>query len=223
MPSLAEIRFSIRNQLVGLVANDDSRLRYAFIDKIIRDKRSKLIQSAANRGLGVDSMYYQQIDCLEIKCDEVKCAGVSLGVKYDHVTIPVVESFRGSIAWLGTLDGKVQFGELSLSGFLNIQKNRFGKGKPCFTVIGTTALIKYAPSGLSRLQMHAVLEDPLRDLCKITNVDSPYPVPNSAVHDIEVMCLKQLMSTLSIPADMTNDAEDSGAVQVRTNPNQIDQ
>lgn len=219
MPTLQELRSSIRNQCIGQVGTDDTRLRARFIDKLIRDKRSVLIKRSGDRGLGVDQAYYQELRCLKIQEDEIVCEGYRSGVRHKYVEVPALESFPGSVAYLGTVDGKTQFMGRGLTAFLNAIPGRFCHKKPVYSVIGDRAYLKFIPHDLKVLRLFAVLEDPSKNTC-ITDFEvTMYPIPNNQVHTLEVMAIKQLLATIPIEPDTTNDAADRAIPQGRANAN----
>ena len=210
MPSLRELRASIRNQAAGHIVTDDTRLRNRFIDKLIRDKRSALIMSEAKRGLGVDPHYYQTISCLNIEDDELVCDGENTGVIVKSVKTPPVESFRGSIAHFGSIDHSFQFEYRALSAFINYTNGRFCSDRPVYTITAGKSYLKNIPAGMCVVKLIAVLENPQDDTCIKDFERTDYPIPNSRVHTLELMCLKQLMSTAGIvPDEMNNAADDS--------------
>lgn len=208
MPSLREIRASIRNQLVGQVPKDDVRFRNAFIDKVVRDKRSLLIREAAKAGLGVDPRYYQDLACLEVKDDRLICEGEPVGVDIPSAEIPATEGFHGSISYLGTSDLKTPFHYRSISSFLFALPNRRCRTEPIYTVLNGKVWFRFLDPALAMVRMVAVLEDPKENKCVLDFEKQDYPVPNSIVHTLEVLCLKQLLSTANIPQDQRNDAKD---------------
>lgn len=220
MSTLAELRSSIRNQLVGQVPTDDTRLRNRFIDYKIREIRSLLINQQARRGLGVDQGYYQTLSCLTIDKDRLICSGYDSGVVQPYIQIPVPEDFRGAIAFLGTVDHSMSFEYKPLSAFLMAVPDRFCVQQAMYTVIGDRAYLKFPPAGLELLTMTAVLQDPAKNKCITDFERTPYPLPQHMVHSLEVICIKQLLATLPIAADTENDATDEGAPE-RTNPQAI--
>ena len=208
MPTLAEIRFSIRDQLVGQIGNDDGRLRYQFIDKVIRDKRSLLVNSYGKRGMGVDQQFYSMLDCLTLQCGAVECVGVPSGIRHHYITVPEVEAITGSIAYLGNITGSVPFEERAFVSFMQAVPGRFGKTQPIFTVVGRTALVKYQPAGLEFIRLNAILTDPIAGSCRVTAKEEPYPIPNDKLHELELLVIKQLLATQPIQPDRLNDAAD---------------
>lgn len=221
MPTLENLIISIRDQAIGQIGTDDTKVQESFVEKLIRDKRSLLINSQAKNGLGVDQAYYQVVDCLEIICGTVNCPGIPRGYKYHYVETKKIESFKGSIAYLGLIDGVHPFSQIPLSAFLNHVPVRFGKEYPVFTVIDGKALLKSPPSGVAYLRGIMVLENPVEGVCEEDAYRAEYPVPNSIVHQLELLCLKQLFSTLPIQPDTTNDAVDRPDAVSRPDPNDL--
>lgn len=178
-----------------------------------------MVRSDSERGTGIDQAYYQQLDCIEVKCGTVTCPGIGQVDSLQYADISVVEAGRDGIAFLGSLDAEVKFERRSLTAFIHAIDPRFGSRKPLYTVIGDRLAFKFVPAGLVRLTLHAVLEDPMANTCMPLAENSPYPMPNNRVHELEVLCLKQLISTLPIQADSINDAQDNAVVPGKPNPN----
>lgn len=218
MPTIAQLRNSIRNQVVGQVPTDDTRLRDRFIDYLIRTIRSQMASEDSSRGTGIDQAFYQTIDCLEVKCGTVKCAGRTME-DTSYVEIPVITSGRDGIAFLGSIDGS-GFSRRSLTAFVyGPLANRGGVKTPFFTVMVDRILLKNVPGSMKLLRMHAVLEDPMAKSCLPLTQNDAYPIPDNRVHQLELMCIKQLLATLPITADQVNDAQDDAVVPGRPNPN----
>ena len=218
MPTIAQLRNSVRNQALGQIPTDDSRLTDRFIDYLVRSVRSRMVISDSERGTGIDQAYYQQVDCIEVKCGKVSCPGIGEDDDLQYADISVVESGRDGIAFLGTIDGDA-IQRRSLTSFIHAIDPRFGVKKGIYTVIKDRLVFKYLPAGVSRLRMHAVLEDPMAKTCMPLAENDPYPMPNNRVHELEVLCLKQLISTLPIQPDTVNDARDTATIPGRPNPN----
>lgn len=221
MPTLIELRSSIRNQIIGQVGTDDTRYRSLFIDHEIRAVRSILINQQGRSGLGVDPAYYQELTCLTIEEGSVVCEGYDSGESLLYVTMPAVEGLRGAIAYLGTIDGRTAFQRRSISSFMSKATPRFCKPFPNYAIIGDRAYVRDVPSGLEFLRMVAVLEDPAKNKCVTDFERQPYPIPQNRVHELEVICIKQLLATLPIQPDSLNDAADSSQQQGRPNAEQL--
>lgn len=204
MPTLAEIRSSIRRQVKGHFVTDDDRLRDLFLDKLIADKRMVLIGRDMDRGMGVDMGCYQIFDCLKIQCGQVTCEGLPSDEQYFYVDLPVTEH----IAYLGSVDGSVSFCRTSLPGFLNALMPRLGGNQVVYADLNGQALLKFLPQGLEYVRLIAILYDPLNGGCRTLASDEPYPIANRMVHTLEVMCIQQLVSTLPIRPDTANNAQD---------------
>lgn len=198
--------------MVGQIASDDGRLRFRYIDKVIRDKRSLLVNSYGKRGLGVDQQFYSMVDCLTLQCGVVECAGVSAGIRHHYINMPDTEAITGAIAYLGNIDGEIPFEERSFPAFMHAIPGRFGKSNPIFTVVGQIALVKFQPTGLELLRLNAILTDPIAGNCRTTAIQEPYPIPNDKVHELELLVIKQLLATQPIQPDRVNDAADTGTL-----------
>lgn len=218
MPTIAQLRNSIRNQVVGQLPTDDTRLRDRFIDYLIRSIRSQMASEDSERGTGIDQAFYQTLDCLEVKCGTVKCMGRELK-DLSYTEIPVVTAGRDGIAYIGSIDGN-GFSRRSTTAFIyGPEASRFGVKHPFYTVIQDRILLKNIPGSMKYLRMYAVFEDPLAKTCLPLTQNDPYPLPDNRVHQLELLCIKQLLATLPITADQVNDAQDDAVVPGRPNPN----
>ena len=218
MPTLAEIRDSIISQATGQIQSDDGRLEYGFIDKLIADKRAVLIGDQVRMGLGIDRAYFQEMDCLRISDHEVQCEGEPAGVTRRYIEIPLVFSAPGAIRYLGTADGLTQFHQRAYESFLRDIPSRFCEPVPTFSVIGTRAYVNREPQ-IEFVRMVAVLVDPASNSCILSFEETPYPIPADKVHTLELLVLKQLLSTMPIVPDVKNNATDdtgqSGRAQIK--------
>lgn len=208
MATLAEIRFDILGKSKGQLLSDDERLEDEYIDKLIRDKRNFMIKDQLKRGLGLHPGYFQDLSCLTIECDTIVCDGVPAGVRYHYVDLPT--GVVGRVNYLGAQDGMQQFRETSLSGFVHALPGRFGVSFPLYTILDNRALIKYAPSNMTRLRMIAALDDPMQKFsdCLLARHDEPYPVPVGEVSRLQNLVLQDLLPTRNVQPDTSNNASD---------------
>lgn len=208
--TLAEIGFSIRNQVKGFFSSDDERIDIEFIYKKVKDVRSLLIRELSNSRDPMDPALYQEICCLEVKCEEVVCNGIKSGVKQFYIELPFIENIRNAIAFLGTADRKIQFKERSYMGKLFGHAATWTGNTPYFTIVDDKAILGNLPTtGLKFLCLVAILEDPLNERCYLRDENEHYPIPSNMVHQLELIVIKQLMSVLQLPTDLKNNAVDS--------------
>lgn len=207
MPTIAELRSIIRGQLTGQIPVDDVRLRDRWINQVMHQQRSLLIAQYA-RGTGIPQSYYQSLDCIQVECGEVECVGIKSGVQYHYATIPTVSSIRDAVYYFGSVDGNISFVELSIAAF-NANSTRFGRSNPGFTIIQNKALLKNMPAiGIKKMRLVAVLYDPAHGLCGQNADDFLYPIDDEDIGKLTLLCIKQISSTLNIPADVVNDSAD---------------
>lgn len=210
--TLAEIGFSIRNQVKGFFSVDDERIDIEFVYKKIRDVRSLLIRNQLREQRMLDPALYQEICCLEIKCRQTTCNGIKSGADEYYVELPKIENGVGfcAIKYLGTIDKLNAFNHKNYQGYLYGQSSPYTGDKPYYTIVGSEALIKNLPTtGGKYLCLIAILEDPLNGGCYMANENDPYPVSNVMVHELELIVIKQLMSVLNVQPDLKNDATDN--------------
>lgn len=185
-----------------------------FVDKIIRQLRSRKVREEDQLRKGVNAAYYQIIDCLEVKCDTVTCAGLSTNVKYHYVEVPPIESIRSGISYFGLADGMMAFNECGLAAFNNAQPSRLGRRYPKFTRLDNKLFLKFLPTtGTSRLRLVAVLEDPAQNVCGFDFENDNYPIPQDVVHQLELLAIQQILSTSMVPEDDRNNGVDDTRTQ----------
>lgn len=213
MATLAEIAYSIRNQLEGQVVSDDHRLRLKFIQKQIRGIRSLLLAEELNKGIGIDQGFLQVIECLEVKCDRVTCNGNTMPFKTHFVNVPPITMVGNNPVYLGLLDGATPFERVSYASFLNWTGGSFSFKRPAYSLIDNMALLKFFPTGTKWIRLVAALDDPMNGGCVILKEKDPYPLPERLIYQLELLVIKQLLSTLPIPGDMVNDGTDMAPQQ----------
>lgn len=212
MATLAEITFSIRNQLQGQVVTDDHRLRIPFIHHHIRNVRSLLLDEEISAGIGLDPAFLQIIDCLEVKCDRVVCNGRALPFATKYVDMPSISSKVGNPTYLGLVDGSLAFERLSYTAWLNFTGGSFAFRRPAYALVDGMAILKYIPPNTKWLRLVGALDDPINGGCMLLGENDTYPIPQRLVHKLELLVIKQLMSTLPIAGDPVNDAADPQTV-----------
>lgn len=210
MATLEQIRASISGQALGYVPSDDRRLRKRFLDHVIRSVRSELIKDVARSGIGLAQDYYQRICCLEVLCDEIVCGQYRVPVNTRYLSIPNIENIPFNPSYLGPADGKTPFRRIPFSQFPFYTGGSFAKKEGAFALQGDKAFLHF-PSGLkaNSLCIYAILTDPTEDTCITLTEKDQYPIPQNMIHKLEIIALKQLLSTLPIKADEINDARDS--------------
>ncbi|MEO7397230.1 MAG: hypothetical protein ABIW84_01565 [Ilumatobacteraceae bacterium] len=211
--TLAEIGFSIRDQVKGFFSVDDERIDIELVYKKIRDVRSVLIKNQLLERRMLDPALYQEICCLEIKCKEEVCNGKKTGVLEYYVDLPKIENTAGfnySIKYFGSIDKLTAFNHKSFQGYQYGAASPYTGDKPFYTIIGSTAIIKNLPTTAAKYMcLVAILEDPLNGACYMATENDPYPLSNSMVHELELIVIKQLLSVLPVQPDERNDATDN--------------
>lgn len=211
--TLAEIGYSIRNQVKGYFSTDDERIDIQLVYDKCWDIRSMLLKEEYRRFKKLNDQDYTTECCLEVKCDVIVCNGMNSGVKEFYVDIPKVESSVGydAIKYFGTLDKRTPFRRMNYQGFLYSNHEKYTGKAPSFTIIDDKAILKNLPTqGLKFLCLIGVLEDP-RSIC---NEDDPFPIARHLVHKLELLAIQQFMSTLQIGPDEGNNARDESPDQL---------
>lgn len=213
--SLAQIGFSIRNQAKGYFSSDDERIDIELIYKMVHQIRSSLIKERYEEGLYLDATFYQEICCLEVKCRNTVCNGIESGEVEYYVEGPAIEDLGGpEIMFFGTLatadQPRQEFSQTNYMGMLYADHSPWTGGKTRYMIVGNEIKIKNIPtSGLKYVCLIAILSDPMNGKCFTQSENDPYPIPNNLVHKLELIALKQLMSTLQNPPDQKNNAQEN--------------
>lgn len=209
MASLAEIGFSIRNSLTGFVSSDDERMDIEFIYYKIRAIRGVLLNQLVSENSALDGSWYQRINCLELKCDKIVCNSVGLDESYSYVDLPHTEAVSGGLVYLGSADFTTSWQQISWLGFQFSDGSQMNGRLPIYTVIGDRAFIKNLPTDCSKyVGLVGILENPIGDGCYTLKENEDYPIPSNQLYKLELLVKKDIMSTLQIPADQFNNAND---------------
>lgn len=208
MSSLAEIGFSIRNQIKGFVSSDDERIDIEFIYKKVHDVRSLLIKEEIDKNKALSNKFYQRICCLEVICKKEECDGIPSGTTHYIVNLPPLEGVTPySIIYFGNDDGSITFTPKNYSGSLYSQYSQYTGKKPYYTVIDDIAYLYNLPTDeLKYICIVGILENPMDKGCYPLTENEEYPMPNNLVHKLELIVIKQLMSLLNIVPDDKNNA-----------------
>jgi len=211
--TLAEIGYSIRNQIKGYYPTDDERIDIQLVYDKCWDIRSLLLKEEYRKFKKLNDQDYTTECCLEVECDIIHCNGYNSGVKEYYIKIPKVESSLGydAIKYLGTVDKRNPFRRTSFQGFLYSDHEKYTSKAPSFTLVDDKAILKNLPThGLKFVCLIGVLEDP-RDIC---NEDDPFPIARHLIHKLELLAIQQFMSTIQIGPDEGNNARDESPDQL---------
>jgi hypothetical protein len=210
MATLEQLRSSITGQVRGQVPSDDGRIRKRFVEHVIRSVRSELIKELARKGVGLSQDYYQRICCLEVLCDELVCGQYRVPLKTQYLAIPQIESIPFNPSYLGPADGMTPFRKIPFGQFPFYTGGSFRKREGAFAIMDNKAFL-HMPSGLhaKSLCITAVLEDPMEGSCVTLKETDSYPLPQNMVHKLELIAIKQILSTAAVKADEVNDGRDS--------------
>lgn len=221
---------SIVEQCTGKVPSDDTRLEDLFVLHQMNTVRQVLIKEAFDSGV-VDEGFYQLKCCIPIECDRIICNGLDSGEKIFFSNLPkLVEG----IGWSNiTYFGNVEFAKhrrglhnkwdrYTFSGFLSVEYQEWSLNRPAYTIIGgykagsteidgTVALLKNLPNtGARSLCVNGIFANPEEGLCDEETVyDIEYPIPGHLAYKLELIVIKQILSTEVTKGDESNDARDN--------------
>lgn len=218
--TLAEIGYSIRNQVKGYFSSDDERIDIQLVYDKCWDVRSLLIKEEFRRFQKLNDQDYTTECCLAVECEPIICDGKNSGHTELVVDIPKIESSVGyaGIKYFGTVDKKFPFRRVNYQGFLYSGHEKYTGNVPTYTLTDGKATIKNPPTeGLKYICIIGIFEDP-RNIC---DENMPFPIARHLVHKLELLVIQQLMSTLQIGPDESNDARD-GSPDVLNKPSRIE-
>lgn len=212
--SLAEIGYSIRNQVKGFFSTDDERIDIQFIYDKCWDVRSVLLKDEYRQFKKINDQDFTSECCLEVQCNTITCNGINSGVKEFYVQIPKIEASLGqdAIKYFGTVNKKIPFRRTNYSGHLYSEHETYTGRAPSFTLVDDKAMLKNMPTaGMKFICVIAVFEDP-RNIC---NEDDPFPIARHLVHKLELIVIQQLTSLIQIGPDETNNGRDNSPDQLQ--------
>ena len=208
--SLKKIVSSIRGPVLALAPTDDSRLEPEMVEDMVLDVRATLITEFFNSRYYLEDAFFQIYNGLNIESEKLTIApGIQEDFPEIFCEIPELHSAVGfkNIRYFGSTDGRHNFERTSIAGFISSDGKLFTMNEPVYTINSNRVLIKNLPSlGMTKGRMIAVWYDPRQ--VPGYDEDKSFPVSDSMIHKLELICKKNLMSTLGIPPDRLNDAQD---------------
>lgn len=212
--TLAEIGYSIRNQVKGFFSSDDERIDIQFIYDKCWDIRSVLLKDEYRQFKKINDQDFTSECCLEVKCNSVICNGIDSGEKEFYVEMPIIENSIGqdAIKYFGTVDKKKPFRRVNYQGYIYSDHESYTGKAPSFTIINGKAILKNMPTkGLKYICVIAVFEDP-RSIC---DENSPFPLARHLLHKLELIVIQQLTSLIQIGPDEANNGRDNSPDQLQ--------
>jgi len=217
--TLAEIGYSIRNQVIGYFGTDDTRISIEFVYDKAWDIRSMLLKEEYRKFKKLNDQDYTSECCLEICCDDTVCDGEDSLHSQFYVTIPKLEASLNydGVKYFGTVDKKTPFRRANYGGYLYSDYSTFTKKAPTYTLVDDKAYLKNLPTDtMQYICVIGVFEDP-RDHCA---PNDPFPLARHLVHKLELLAIQQIMSTLQIGPDAYNNARDDAPMTLHPNNTQ---
>jgi len=207
MKTLKEVGYSIRNAVKGYFSSDDERIDIEYVYDKVWDVYAKLKEKYKKENGYLDPVHFSQKCCLDVKCRKLVCDGIESEELEYYVELPALDSSGGQspIRYFGSDGLKDAYYERSIDGFQYAQYDTYISRVPTFTRIGNIAILRNLPtSSLSKACLVAVLDDP-GSKC---SPDDKFPGPRNFLFELELLVKKDIMSTLNIPPDLTNNAND---------------
>ncbi|HNX01939.1 MAG TPA: hypothetical protein PKK33_11270, partial [Candidatus Cloacimonadota bacterium] len=177
-----QIRDSILEALHQYEISDDRVIEPELIEDKILDIRNSIINDEAKSGM-VDQGYYQSLDNLEVKFDDISI-NVSQSVSIDqkhkigYVDIPSLNTRIGrkAILYFGLPDLSQNFDNKTFQGLIASTHAVYTKKRPCYAVVGSKVFVKnYGCQGARYVSVIAIADDP-RKVPGYNFKTSPFPV-----------------------------------------------
>lgn len=238
MASTREHIYSIIEQCTGKVPNDDTRLEERFVLHQMNTIRQVLIKESYNSGT-LDESYYQLKCCIPIDCDRIICNGIDSQEKIFYAILPkLVEGIgKANITYFGNVEFAQykkglhkNWDRYTFTGWLAVEYQEWIANRPAYTIIGgykagntelheTIAMLKNLPNtGAKMLCVNGIFANPEEGVCDPEDfMELEYPIPGHLAYKLELVVIKQILSTEVTLGDDVNDARDNTTNQ--GNPN----
>jgi len=216
--TLAEIGYSIRNQVIGYFGTDDTRISMQFVYDKAWDVRSMLIKEEYRKFKQLNDQDYVSECCIEICCSETVCDGDDSLFSEKFITLPVLTSALGynGVKYFGSVDKKNPFRRTNYGGYMYSDYNKYTKKAPTYTLVDDKAYLKNLPTDTMKyICVIGIFENP-KDYCK---PEDPFPLARHLVHKLEMIVIQQLLSTINIGPDQYNNAHDDAPMPVNPQNN----
>lgn len=231
MAKTEQIITSIIEQCTGKIPSDDTRIEPSFVLYKANSVRALIIKEDIVSGRSLSESYFQMKCCLEVKCDEVMCAGISSNSIVYYVELPKLIEGIGwkNITYFGTVEFpkyrkglSANFDRYNFKGFLGLEFQEWAGKRPSYTVLGgyqdgdltvdgMLAYIKNLPtSGLKYICVNGIWANPEEGICDSDDfMAMEYPFPEHHIHRLELIVIQQLLSTEVAPGDPVQDSRDN--------------
>jgi len=231
MAKTNKIIYSIFDQCTGKIPSDDSRLEESFILHVMNNVRALIIRQEILSGRRLDEGYYQLKCCIEVVCDSIVCNGIDSGKDVYYAKLPKLVEGIGykNISFLGTVEFpdrfmglKSNFDRYSFNGWLSMDHLEWANKRPAYTIVGgykdgdttedgTVALLRNLPkSGIRRLCINGIFANPEEMPCDEEEFfEMEYPIPTHLIHRLELITIRQILSTEPVPGDPIQDGRDN--------------
>lgn len=239
MATTGKILYSIFEQCTGKIPSDDYRLKELFILHLMNSARAILIAEDMKSGRNLAESYYQMKCCLELECDDIICGSIGSGQSVYFVRLPKLIDGIGwrNITYFGTVEFpkyrkglSANFDRYNLKGFLGLEFQEWAGKRPAYviqggykdgdtTIDGNLAFVKNPTTrGLKYVCVNGIWAEPEQSICdKEDYLEMEYPLPEIYVYRLELIVIKQLLSTEPVPGDPIQDGRDNTGTQSMPN------
>ena len=225
--------YSVIEQCTGKIPSDDTRLSERFVLHQLNIVRATLIKDYFDKEGKIEESNYQLKCCIPVECERIICNGLDSGEKVWYSPLP--DLIEG-VGWKNiTYFGNVEFGKINrglhnkwdrynFNGWLSVEYQEWIGRRPAYTIIGgykagTTeidgnlALLKNIPNtGARSICVLGLFVNPEEGLCDEEDImQLEYPISSNLIYKLQLVVIKQILSTEPMPGDDTNNANDNTA------------
>lgn len=193
--SLEAIVSGIALNISGGKETDDSLLNHEYIADLVHAERASIINLIKNRP-SIQTDFYQEICCLEIKCDTTNCTPYS-DVGTPYIEIPALAESLG-----GRVIKSLRVGDKE---YYNARVYR--NNKHTYKVKGSKIELNYVAPGAKFVCLEAVFYNPTKAalICG-EEKEIPYACPSEYISQIAIRVEARLRQMRGMPIDNRNNA-----------------
>lgn len=193
--------------------NDDIVISEEWLIDMINQSRSAMLikKYIANENF---INYYQEIELDVTLSQKVLIDGIELPFDYEigFVNIPSLVTrigmknidYFGSVMFNTRMIDYVMFNE-----FISYDYHRFGSHMTCYTLRSNTIMIRN-PKGMTKWLLRGLFGTP-NDVPGYSYTESVYPIDESDLRQLEIICFQHIAPKLGMPVDLLNNASDETA------------
>ena len=211
MATLSQVSSKVMNFLRGGYQNQENRIDWELVYDEIDTQRAVAIDEEFKQNKQLDAQLFQEVCCLKTVCTPIVCDGIDSGDSELIVELPELLTLYGKtfISYFGGVDKKSPYSELTITQNTYKDAMLYGKKKPTYARIGSTAYISDPPTcGLKYTCLVAILAKPRNTSCSKLTVEDEYPLPEKLIARVQYLSTLSLVGMLNLSPEQLNNARD---------------